>query len=239
MTQALHSPFTTGIHQPYSQGYTTPLQSPSTYPSAFNEHGLIRPPLMMAGIRRESADESAISPISMSSNFNSFYTPPGSVATTGSLSPTSPIAERTPFVNNWPQPNSERNADQFHRSASISSSFNPHIPRLHLAHDRLTRTRAESLGSPLRTSMSYTSDLDFAHQGSEETVPASDNSGIHPARSFSSDASSLSKTTGFSCKLERFAFTRRQPLPRSLSFSWPNSQICSDHKRLPLPDPAI
>ena len=202
MTQALHTPFGANVHPPpYSQGYTTPLQSPASYSSTFNETGMIgRPPLIMAGLRRESAEESAISPISMSSNFNNFYTPPGSITTTESLSPTSPIAERSPFVGNWQQNAGERATDQYHRSASLSSNFNPHSSRPHPAHDRLARTRAESLGSPLRTSMSYTNDLEFAQTNNEETVPASNNSGIQPPRGFLSDASSLSKT-GLSCEL--------------------------------------
>ena len=199
MTQALHSPFTAGIHQPFPQGYTTPLQSPPSYSSNFSEHGMIRPPLMVAGVRRGSEDENAISPISMSSNFSSFYTPPGSITTTESLSPTSPVAERTPFVSNWQQAPGGRGSDTYSRSSSISSTFHPQIPRLHLAHDRLARTRAESLGSPLRSSMSYTGDLDFNSSNTEETVPASNNNGLQHPRSFPTDAASLSKTTGFSC----------------------------------------
>ena len=201
MTQALHSPFSTGINPPYSQSYTPPLQSPASYASPFNEHGLVRPPLMVSGLRRGSEDESNISPISMSSNFNSFYTPPGSISATESLSPTSPIVERNPFVGNWPQPPGNRNLNPYSRSGSISSTFNPHVPRLPLAHDRLTRTRAESLGSPLRTSMSYTANIDFTSQGHEQTVPASNNNVLQPARSYSTDAASVSQTTGFSCKL--------------------------------------
>ena len=200
MTQALHSSFTTGIHQPPSQGYTPLLQSPPSYSSAFNEQGMVRPPLMVGDLRRESEDENAISPISMSSNFNSFYTPPGSITTTESLSPTSPVAERTPFMNSWQPAPSGRGTDPYSRSASISSNYNPQIPRLHLAHERLTRTRAESLGSPLRASMSYTSNLEFASSSTEETVPASSNNGLQPLRSFSTDPSSVMKTTGFSCK---------------------------------------
>ena len=200
MTQALHSPFTAGIHQPPSHGYTPLLQSPPSFSSTFNEHGMARPPLMVAGLRRESEDENAISPISMSSNFNSFYTPPGSITTTESLSPTSPVADRTPFMNSWQSAHAGRGTDPYSRSASISSNYNPQIPRLHLAHERLTRTRAESLGSPLRTSMSYTGELDFASSGTEETVPASNNNGLQPPRSFSTDSSSVMKTTGFSCK---------------------------------------
>ena len=201
MTHALHSPFNAGLNQPYAHQYSTPMHSPASYSSAFNESGLVRPPLMVSGLRRESEDESTISPISISSTFNTFYTPPGSIAASENLSPVTPSADRAPFnPSAYQQGSSNRAPNPFSRSGSFSTGINSHIPRLHLAHDRLARSRAESLGSPLRASMSYTGNLDFASSNTEETVPASNNSAIQPARSYSSDACALPKTTGFSCK---------------------------------------
>lgn len=201
MTHALHSPFNPGINQPYAHSYSTPMQSPASYSSAFNESGLVRPPLIVSGLRRDSEEESTISPISISSTFNTFYTPPGSIAASENMSPVSPSAERAPFnASPYHQGSGHRASNPFSRSGSFSTGIGSHIPRLHLAHDRFARSRAESLQSPLRTSMSYTGNLDFASTTTEETVPASNNNSVQPARSYSSDACAVPKTTGFSCK---------------------------------------
>lgn len=200
MTQALHPPFTGGVPQPYSQGFTPALQPPAYFSPACNEHALLRPPLMMAGLRRGSENDGTISPISVPSNLNTFYTPPGSIATTGSLSPTLSVSGHPHLMGDWQQNPSGRGVDLYPRSASILTGFNPHMPRLHSGHDRLTRARAESLSSPLRISMSYSSDADFAPPSMEETVPASDHNGLQPLRSFPIVAPSMSKPTEFSCE---------------------------------------
>ena len=152
MTQTLHTPFGI-IPQPYS----TPLASPASYVTTFADNGALRP-LMIDGLRRQSEDEGTISPISMSSNFGNFYTPPASIAASEAMSPISPI-ERGTFANlQLAQATSPRRANPFMRSSSFSSNVHStpsHIPRLQL-HERVARTRAESLASPLRSSMSYT-----------------------------------------------------------------------------------
>jgi hypothetical protein len=60
------------------------------------------------------------------------------------------------------QNTSSRSANPFTRSCSFSSTYphpsHPQIPRLQL-HDRVASTRAESLGSPLRSNMSYAGNI--------------------------------------------------------------------------------
>ena len=201
MTQALHSPFGNNMPQPFSsQAYSTPLASPASYASTYDS-GMIRP-LIVNGLRRESEDDSTISPVSISSAFGSFYTPPGSVPTSENMSPVSPSSERAPFMNtSYPQ-SSPRNTNPFStRSSSFSSNFHgrPQIPRLQL-HDRVNRSRADSLASPLRTSMSYTGNLDYASTSTEDH--SSQPSGLgHPTRSFSIGEPSAPQSSGFNCRL--------------------------------------
>jgi hypothetical protein len=156
ITQALHSPY---VGQ---QAMGTPLGSPVTY-LPYGEAGVIRP-LAHDGMRRQSEDESTNSPISMGSAYGNFFTPPGSAPTSENLSPISATSERGHFGGiPHSQSTSPRYTNPFVRSSSFSTAYhpNPHIPRLHLQ-DRMVRNRAESLGSPLRSSMSYTGNaLDY------------------------------------------------------------------------------
>ena len=151
-TQALHSPFG-GAAQPFS----TPLASPISYTSTFATDGGIMRPLKVDGLRRQSEDDVTISPLSINSAYGNFYTPPGSIPPSESLSPISPTSERYNLVSNAiPQDASPKSTNPFIRSHSFSTTHHPypHIPRLQI-HDRVLRTRAESLASPLRSSMSY------------------------------------------------------------------------------------
>lgn len=156
MTQALHSPYG-GQH-----AIGTPLASPTSYMPSFADGSIMRP-LMIDGLSRQSEDESTTSPMSMSSGYGNFFTPPGSGPASDNVSPVSTTSDRAHF-NTYPssQNTSPRNTNPFARSSSFSSAYHhPHIPRLQL-HDRVSRARAESLGSPLRSSMSYTGNaLDY------------------------------------------------------------------------------
>ena len=201
MTQALHSPFGASISQSISQNYSTPMISPANYSSAFADNGSIRPPLIMSGLRRDCEDDSTMSPI-MSSNFNSYFTSSGSLSATENLSPISPSGNRAPFMNSgYSQSSTPRSSNPFTRSNSFNSSLHPNVPRLHLPHDRVSRSRADSLSSPLRTSTSYGGHSDFGTStASEESLNATAGAGFHTPRSYSNDTSLMSRQTGFSCK---------------------------------------
>ena len=197
MTQALHSPFGS-VPQPFS----TPLASPASYASSFPDGGIMRP-LMIEGLRRQSEDDVTISPLSMNSAYGSFYTPPGSVPPSENLSPISPVSERSTIMSNSISQNtSPRSTNPFIRSSSFSTTFHPHshIPRLQI-HDRISRTRAESLASPLRSSMSYNGNaLDYGTtQASNAEVSSQQNSWEAP-KSSSFTSANASYNPGFSSK---------------------------------------
>ena len=167
MTQTLHSPFGS-LPQPYS----TPLASPSSYTSTFAEGGMIRP-LLIDEFRRQSEDDATISPISMGSTYGNLYTPPGSIPASENLSPISPVSERFNPMSSSISQTSPRGTNPF-RSNSFSALYAPqHIPKLH-SHERVSRTRAESLASPLRSSMSYSANL--LDYGGSQSLEASTSS---------------------------------------------------------------
>lgn len=151
MTQALHSPYG---GQP---GLGTPVASPITYFPPYHENSMIRP-LVAEGPRRHNEDEHVTSPLSIPSTYTNFFTPPASSTTSEALSPISTTSDRTHFATMHNSLNtSPRTNNPFGRSTSFSTyqHAGAQIPRLQI-HDRNNRSRAESLASPLRTSMSYT-----------------------------------------------------------------------------------
>lgn len=197
MTQALHSPFGANVSQPLANHYSTPVISPA-YNPAFQDQGITRPPIIMAGLRRPSEDDSTMSPMSASSAFNTFYTPPGSMPTSESLSPVSPMGERTAFNNNYfQQYPASAGGKSFTRSSSFSTNLHPNTPRLQLSQDR----RSDAMTSPLRTSMSYSADFDHTSPTGDDSIHAHAHSPVPPARSYSIDApSNVSRPQSLSCE---------------------------------------
>jgi hypothetical protein len=123
---------THALHSPFgsTHGLGTPLTSPGSYTPGFPE---------------------GISPA-----FGGFtFTPPQSA--TDTLSPVSQH-EGSPFGFPSQLEDNRRTSNPFSMSVSSSPAYAAHhsIPRLSLHADRIARSRAESLSSPLRASMSYT-----------------------------------------------------------------------------------
>ncbi|KAF2145115.1 uncharacterized protein K452DRAFT_265751 [Aplosporella prunicola CBS 121167] len=152
MTQALHSPFGS------SHGVGTPLASPASFQPSFPEGNMIRP-LSLDTLRR-LPEAPQISPSGITSSFGGFsFTPPQSATDTSS--PVSASGEPSPYsYSSQPLNQSPQRANPFATSVPTTSGFtsNPQIPRLQL-HDMIGgRTRAETICSPLRTSMSYSND---------------------------------------------------------------------------------
>ncbi|KAF2115992.1 hypothetical protein BDV96DRAFT_599523 [Lophiotrema nucula] len=148
MTQALHSPFGS------THGLGTPLTSPGSYTPGFPEGNMMRP-LSIDTLRRGPVD-SHISPTGISPAFGGFtFTPPQSA--TDTLSPVSQH-EGSPFGFPSQLEDNRRTSNPFSMSVSASPAYAAHhsIPRLSLHADRINRSRADSLSSPLRASMSYT-----------------------------------------------------------------------------------
>ncbi|KAF2788971.1 hypothetical protein K505DRAFT_254353 [Melanomma pulvis-pyrius CBS 109.77] len=183
MTQALHSPFGS------THGLGTPLSSPGSYTPGFPEGNMMRP-LSIDTLRRGPMD-SHISPTGISPAFGGFtFTPPQSA--TDTLSPVS-AHEGSPFgFPSAPLDGSPRTSNPFSMSMSTSPAYAAHhsIPRLSLHADRVARSRAESLSSPLRSSMSYTNGNDHNLNGSNDSGNHNDGSPYGgdrgPSRSYSS-----------------------------------------------------
>ncbi|KAF3049804.1 hypothetical protein E8E11_010413 [Didymella keratinophila] len=155
MAQALHAPFGN------SHGLGTPLASPAAFSQGFPDSVLMRP-LSIDTLRRATLD-SHMSPTGISPAFGGFqFTPPQSA--TDTLSPVS--AHDSPFgFPSAPLDTSPRTSNPFSIPVSTPTSYSSQhsIPRLALHGDRITRTRAGTLDSPLRTSMSYSHSSDLTH----------------------------------------------------------------------------
>ncbi|PGH11434.1 hypothetical protein AJ80_07113 [Polytolypa hystricis UAMH7299] len=158
MSQALHSPYGNRSHPS-----STPLPSPggAYFPSHTDSD--ILTPLVLDPMKRPGEDEYVTSPLSANSTYGGYFAsptnaPPGSEADV--LSPTATAHDRTALYTSVPHPptSAPRHMNMFSRSSSFSNAYSqthPQIPRLQL-HDRAVRSRAGSLNSPLRASISYT-----------------------------------------------------------------------------------
>jgi len=202
MAQALHAPFGN------SHGLGTPLASPAGFGQGFPESGMMRP-LSIDTLRRATLD-SHMSPTGISPAFGGFaFTPPQSA--TDTLSPVS--AHDSPF--GYPSASidsSPRTSNPFSIPVSTPTSYSSQhsIPRLSLHGDRITRTRAGTLDSVLRTSMGYshTSDLtqtsldsDASRQFSSSMMPYGIGYSYSPVPGF--QASSSNRIRSFSNGMPR------------------------------------
>jgi hypothetical protein len=176
MTQALHSPFGSTSH-----AMGAPLTSPSHYTPAFPEGNMIRP-LNLENLRR--GPEAHLSPTGITPQFGGFnFTPPQSVSE--AISPVSPHGDSPAFTFSPVEQTSDRRGNPFVAPPSPaggpSFTSHPQIPRLQI-HDRLQRTRSESLSSPLRTSMSYSgADLTVTTDGSANPLHSAPLHGVPQA----------------------------------------------------------
>jgi hypothetical protein len=184
MAQALHAPFGN------SHGLGTPLASPAAFGQGFPDSAMMRP-LSIDTLRRATLD-SHMSPTGISPAFGGFqFTPPQSA--TDTLSPVS--AHDSPFgFPSAPLDTSPRTSNPFSIPVSTPTSYSSHhsIPRLTLHGDRITRTRAGTLDSPLRTSMSYSHSSDLTQ--------ASLDSSSHSEASRAFSSSMMPYGVGYSCK---------------------------------------
>jgi len=183
MAQALHTPFGN------SHGLGTPLASPAAFGQGYPDSAMMRP-LSIDTLRRSTLD-SHMSPTGISPAFGGFtFTPPHSATET--LSPVS--AHDSPF--GYPSASldgSPRTSNPFSIPVSTPTSYSSQhtIPRLALHADRIGRSRAGTLDSPLRTSMSYT------HSGDVTQTSLDSSSHSDASRSFSS--SMMPYGIGYSC----------------------------------------
>jgi hypothetical protein len=196
MTQALHSPFGTAHGG-------TPMTSPGSYAPSFPEENMMRP-LSIDTLRR-MPDGSHMSPSGIAPTFGGFaFTPPQSA--TENLSPVSAGHESSFSYASAQFDRSPRRSNPFIGTMSMISSpayaAHPNIPRLQLHADRVTRTRAEVLSSPLRASMTYSNainggSLHGSHDGSSQSTESSQMHGEQSQRPLSS--SMMPYGLGYSC----------------------------------------
>ncbi|KAL1650396.1 hypothetical protein SLS58_001213 [Diplodia intermedia] len=114
-------------------------------------------PLSLDSIRR-FPEGPQMSPAGVPPPFGGYsFTPPQSA--TDASSPVSATGEPNPFAYSQSMETSPRRPNPYVGAVPAPSPYPqyPQVPRLQL-HDRMARTRAESLCSPLRTSMSYSND---------------------------------------------------------------------------------
>lgn len=189
ITQALHSPFGT------SHG-VAPSMGSSSYTPSFPEGNMIRP--LTLDTMRRIPDSSHLSPTGVSPAFGGFaFTPPQSATDT-----LSPVSADGGFGFS-PVDTSPRRGNPFGSMPPQSAypTSHPHIPRLHL-HDRMTRSRSESLSSPLRSTLSYSgSGSDFP--GPEPPSPALNSAPLsgpdHGSEPRSPQGLNISYGLGYSC----------------------------------------
>ena len=223
MTQALHSPF--GTVNPTNPNVGTSLASPAPFgpnypgqfPSQFPEGGVGRALTLDTGFRRGSESQH-MSPTGISPALGSFvFTPPQSA--TDTMSPVSTSgAEPSSFGYAHTPPGSfggsPKRPNPFVGPYGANSGYpggssHPKIPRLNI-YDRMGpigRSRAESLQSPLRTSISYstlTNDVnaDQSHLNGY-TAPRADSTPSFTedgSRNINSSTSSTPYGIGYSCK---------------------------------------
>jgi len=150
-------------------------------------------PLSIDTLRR-MPDGNHLSPTGISPAFGGFtFTPPHSATET--LSPVSTSHESSFGYSNTQFNESPRRSNPFIGSMSMSTSpayaAHPNIPRLQLHADRVSRTRAETLSSPLRASMTYNhpgndGDLSGSNDHSNQQMDNSQMGGDQSQRPFSS-----------------------------------------------------
>jgi hypothetical protein len=168
--QALHSPYG-AVH-----AIGTPLQSPVDFVPNYADH-MMRP-LMLDTMRRDGNDEHA-SPTGLSPAFGHIgFAPPGSMSTSDVLSPLSLNSTDRYYPSHLSSPMSAgpRNGNQFERQNSYQAL--PHarqhsrpLQPLQLR-ETMSRSRSESLQSPLRSSMSWKGEtLDYGNYQSGQPSP--------------------------------------------------------------------
>jgi len=169
--QALHSPYG-AVH-----GIGTPMQSPVDFVPQYTDH-MMRP-LMVDTMRRNENDEH-ISPTGLSPAFGHVgFAPAGSMGTPDVLSPLSLNSTDRYYPSHLSSPMSAgpRSSNPFDRQNSYQA-LSPHsrqqvrpLQPLQLR-ETMSRSRSESIHSPLRSSMSWKGEtLDYGNYQTGQPSP--------------------------------------------------------------------
>ena len=166
------------LHSPYGavHGIGTPLTSPVDFASGYTDH-MMRP-LMVDTMRRNDHDEH-ISPTGLSPAFGHVgFAPGGSMGTPDLLTPLSLNSTDRYYPSHLSSPMSAgpRSSNPFDRQNSYQAlSHSRQHPRqlqpLQLR-ETISRSRSDSLQSPLRTSMSWKGDnIDYSSYQTGQPSP--------------------------------------------------------------------
>ncbi|KAI1169173.1 hypothetical protein F5B18DRAFT_12153 [Nemania serpens] len=164
--QALHSPY--GAVHPLG----TPITSSMDFGSNSYPDQMLRP-LLVDTIRRDSDDH--LSPTGLSPSFGSIgFTPSGTMGSSDIISPVSPSSNDRGYYSSHltnPLGGSSRPSTAFPRQNSLDSGVQIHSQSRHhirpiqpiSLRETMSRSRSDTLHSPLRASMSWKGDsLDYA-----------------------------------------------------------------------------
>jgi hypothetical protein len=172
--QALHSPYG-AVH-----GIGTPMQSPIEYASSYGEQAMMRP-LLVDTMRQQESEDQHLSPTGLSPSFGHVgFAPPGSIGTSDVLSPLSLNSGDRFYGSHQSSPLSAapRSANTFNRQNSSDSyqiqsqSRHPRPLQPLQLRETMSRTRSQSLQSPLRSSMSWKGEtLDYTDYQSGGVSP--------------------------------------------------------------------
>lgn len=168
--QALHSPYG-AVH-----GIATPLQSPVDFVPTYTDH-MIRP-LMVDTMQRNEKDDQ-VSPTGLSPVFgNVGFAPPGSMGTPDILSPLSLNSNDRYYPSHLSSPISAgpRSSNPFDRQNGYGalSHSRQHVRPLQplQLRETMSRSRSESINSPLRSSMSWKGEtLDYGNYQTGQSSP--------------------------------------------------------------------
>lgn len=251
--QALHSPYG-AVH-----GIATPMQSPVDFVPNYADH-LMRP-LMVDTMRRDANDEH-ISPTGLGHAFGHVgFGPPGSMGNPDVLSPLSLNSAVDRFYPNHltsPMSAGPRSANPFERqnnyqALSHTRQNSRSLQPLHLR-ETMSRSRSESLQSPLRSSMSWKGEtLDYGSyqtgqpspqlSGRQQSVYQPDQIGNSAVNAPQYDANVYSSASNVSqigfkplklCDLTTFTGTTNiQTPPTNMTYSPHGSASASLHQSSP------
>ncbi|KAK0635403.1 hypothetical protein B0T17DRAFT_40220 [Bombardia bombarda] len=193
--QALHSPYG-AVH-----GLGTPITSPVDFGSSYADH-MMRP--LMVDVRRPEGSDDHLSPTGLSPAFGSIgFNSSASLSTPDILSPLSPSSSDRYGYSLGGGP---RTSNPFARQNSLDTSMQVHshhsrqqmrpLQPLQLR-ETMSRSRSDSLQSPLRSSMSWKGDaIDYTTYHGSHGGHGSPQLGGRPQGMYQQDQMSASSTGG-------------------------------------------
>jgi len=192
------------LHSPYGavHGLGAPMDSPVDFSSSYG-HDMMRP--LMVDVRRPE-DGDHLSPTGLSPAFGSIgFNPSASMSSSDMLSPLSPTNASDRYgYSSMSSPlsaGSRATSNPFTRQNSLDAGMQLHNPRSQIRplqplqlRETMSRSRSDSLNSPLRSSMSWKGDsIDYTtyHSGSGSPQFGSRDQPLYPSSGMTSTPTTL------------------------------------------------